>query len=431
MLERNVLVPAQDQIDSEIVDPAATGARYGAISVALTLMVGPLVTLGVFAAGGPARLAYLLGVIGGWWALWAIRWLPIHLAPLLALLVLSLFSLEPASALMSGFGTDGVWWILGSWMLALAAWETGLIGVLLLPQRGPLALVNRLLAGLAGLYGTRAALFLKPFAARESRASHVCFALGRMVGLPSHALNLFALALLPIASIERYSLINWLVVTLPLAAGLALLSALQKPVSPASASSQVELSTAVRITPLQGLAAVALLVAWGGAASGSWHGLPAGIWFLYLGLMAVAAGLLSIKKFWRDLDWPLWLTLGVGIGLGKTVAKVLAPILTDMVTDRAPPWMMALALIVVCALACRQLGILRSALIMLPLVLALAPAYTREPAGWMLLALMTHHWLDMCEVPVGRTRLAAAGVCVAGLALISVTAVVWLRLGVL
>jgi hypothetical protein len=437
MLEDHSPTPVRVRIDAGIANAPMAPARFAAARVVLALMAGPFVTVIILAGGGSARTAHLLGVIGGWWALWTIRELPVHFAPLLALLVMSLFSLEPASALMVGFGMEGFWWILGSWMLALAAWETGLVGVLMAPQRGARILFCRLLAGLAGLYGTRAALLLKSLVPLEPRAAHICFTLGRMVGLPSHVLNLFALTLLPMASIERYSLVNWVAAILPLAAALAFLSAMQNSPMVVEVEDVFECSPSVCVTPLQSLAAIALLVAWAGAASGTLHGLPPGIWFLYLGLMTIAAGLLSVAKFWRDINWPLWLALGAGIGLAKIVASVLTPIFTEIIAGSvgAPqPLMVAFALIGVSALVCRQLGILRSALIMLPVALALAAASGGDPAGWMLLVLMTHHWLDifgMNGMPAGRDRWAAAAICLAGLALIGVAAVIWFHFGVL
>lgn len=414
---------------------ARRGNAFAPATLLLALLAGPCVALAVFMTGGGQHAALLLGVIGGWWALWTIRSLPVHFAPLLALLVLSLFSIEPSARLMSGFGMDAFWWMLGSWMLALAAWETGLIGVLFAARKGFPVFPCRLLAGLAGLHGTRAALWLGPFAQRDAGLAHFGFQLGRMVGLPSHALNLFAFALLPIASVERYSLPHWAGITLPLAAALALLSALTRaPGERDSGATNNAAALPLRMGQAQWLAGLALLLAWAGAASSAAHGLPSGVWFLYLGLMAVAARLLPLDRFWRGIDWPLLLTLGVGIGLAKTVAGALAPLLIRLlatVEGASHPLLLALALIGLSTLAFRCVGYLRSALIVLALALALASALAAEPLGWMLVVLTTLHWLDICASPAAANRFARGAVGLAGLLLIGCAAAAWHRLGVL
>lgn len=420
------------------------------LALVLALLAGPVVALAVLGTGGSLHLALVLGLTGGWWALWAIPSLPVHFAPLLTLLVSAMFSIEPASKLMLGFGMDAFWWILGSWMLGLAAWETGLIGTLFAPRRGLLSFFCRLLAGLAGLPGTRAYGLLLPFAQQESRAGHAGFHVGKIIGLPGHALNLFALALLPLPSIEQYTLVNWLAMTLPTATLLALLSACLWQPAPLSPQAHglpptMPLRARVRLTSGQGLAILAIFLAWLGAAMGTWHGLPSGMWFLYLGLMTVAAGLLPLERFWRDIDWLLLLSLGIGMGLAQTVAATLTPLLIEFFDGEhgagsagmmgiSGPWrplVVAFVLMGLTALGFRYLGLVRTALIVLPVALALASALAGEPAGWLLIVLMTLHWLDICaETPGSRPPLVRAAVRLTGLGVIGLTAAVWFNLEV-
>lgn len=429
------------------VDPASPGeaVSLAAGRLVLALLTGPAIALTLFSTGASLHLALLLGITGGWWALWMIPSLPIHFAPLLALLVLAMFSIEPTSSLMLGFGMDAFWWILGSWVLALAAWETGLIGVLFVPSKGPLSFLCRLLAGLAGLPGTRASRLLMPFAQRDTRAGYAGFHMGRMIGLPSHALNLFALALLPVASTEWYTLMNWLSMTLPTAVALTWLSMLLPSTAPVSESVHSlpsrddlhltsQLYAPVRVTLAQWLAALAISLAWLGAGLSTAHGLPSGMWFLYLGLMTIAAGLLPLDKFWRNIDWLLLLAFGIGIGLVKTVTGALAPLFLGFIEDTngaLHPLILAIGFIGLTTLGFRCFGLMRCALILLPLALALASALAGEPAGWLLMVLITLHWLDICNAtPTGKPIVRHA-VRLAGLGLIGITAAVWYRLELL
>lgn len=428
------------QRPAAVASAPSGGAPWLALSLAL--LAGPAAALALLLAGAAPQQALLLGIAGGWWALWAIPSLPIHFAPLLALLVLAMFSIAPMAGLMRGFGMDAFWWILGSWMLALAAWETGLVGALFAPRAGPAGAACRLLAGLTGLPATRAAALLQPFARRAGRAGFAAFHLGRLIGLPGHALNLFALALLPLTSIERYTPLNWLAMTLPTGAALALLStwlaAPAPPLAPGAAFAPAASALKTpRLTPQQWLAALALLLAWLGAALGTLHGLPSGMCFLYLGLMTIAAGLLPLEKFWRGIDWLLLLALGIGIGLARIVAAALIPTLGaffDNAHGAPHPLALALALLGLSALGFRYLGLVRCALIALPLALALGAALGREPAGWLLMVLTTLHWLDICAaapaaIPARPARL--RGVRLAGLALIGATAALWYWQGAL
>lgn len=411
------------------------------LTLSLALLAGPAAALALLLAGAAPAQALLLGITTGWWALSAIPALPIHFAPLLALLVLAMFSIAPMASLMRGFGLDAFWWILGSWMLALAAWESGLVGALFAPRAGLAGAACRLLAGLTGLPATRAAALLQPFARRDGRAGFAAFHVGRLIGLPAHALNLFALALLPLTSIERYTPFNWLLMTLPTGAALALLStwlAAPAPPRPLAVSTlTVSALAPARLTPPQWLAALALLLAWLGAALGTLHGLPSGMCFLYLGLMTIAAGLLPLEKFWRGIDWLLLLALGLGIGLARIVAGALIPTLGAFFENAhgAPhPLALALALLGLSALGFRYLGLVRCALIALPLALALGSALGREPAGWLLMVSTTLHWLDICAAAPQATLakpIILRGVRLAGLALVAATAALWYWQGAL
>lgn len=421
------------------------GASDGStLALVLALLAGPTVAIVLFGTGSSKHLALLLGLTGGWWALWAIPSLPIHFAPLLALLVSAMFAIEPTANVMQGFGMDAFWWILGSWMLALAAWETGLIGALFAPRRGALSFFLRLLAGLVGLPGTRVAGLLRPFAQKDSRAGYVGFQVGRIIGLPSHTLNLFALALLPLSSIERYTLFNWFAMTMPTAAVLALLTACQWqphtiPSSHAERTPARPFSMPLGISLGQCLAGLAIFLAWVGAGTGTLHGLPSGMWFLYLGLMTVAVGLLPLEKFWCDIDWLLLLSLGVGMGLAKIVTATLPPLLVVLfdgishqigISGEPRVLVVALMLLGLTTMGFRYLGLMRCALVALPLTLALATAMDGDPAGWLMMVLMTLHWLDICvDAPAGKPLIRHA-VRLAGFCVIGITVVCWYLLEV-
>src|SRR6478672_11538315 len=114
-------MPEPDRLSTALTKHAGHTGMAGSASRAtgtpallLALLAGPSFVLGLYAAGVSLHAALLLGITGGWWALWTIRSLPLHFPPLLALLVLAMFSIKPIPVLMSGFGADALWWMLGS-----------------------------------------------------------------------------------------------------------------------------------------------------------------------------------------------------------------------------------------------------------------------------------------------------------------------------
>lgn len=401
-------------------------------------LAGPLLLLALLGSGASMRVAALAGVTGGCCALWTLRSLPVHFAPLLALLIYQLFLVESGTGLMSGLGMDVFWWMLGSLMLALAAWETGLIGVLMLPQTPALAFASRLVAGLAGLYGTRAAPLFAPFVQRDRRIGQFAYHLGRLVGLPSHVLNLFMLGLLSPVMAEHFSLLNWAAMMLVPGAALAGLSACASGIDGEDAAAPAAVTVAnpphrICLSVPQSLSGLALLLAWLGAASSSWHGLPPGVWCLYLGLMVVAARLLPVEKLSRDIDWSLLLAFGIWIGLTQTIARELRSPLAVIIGASGHslhPMVLAAMLLALVCLTYRYVGLLRGGLILLPLASILASTQA-QGAGWMLIVLLTLHWLDISSAQPPRTRGLRNKVGIAGLAVIVLTGAVWHRLGIL
>lgn len=404
--------------------------------LACLLLAGPLLLLALLASGASLKLAILAGVTGGCCVLWTVRSLPVHFAPLLALLIYNLFLLEPGQRLMQGLSMDVFWWMLGSLMLALAAWETGLIGVLMLPRSPTMAFLSRLLAGLTGLYGTRAAALLAPFAKRDRRTGRFAYHIGRLVCLPSHIMNFYMLGLLSPVVADRLSLMNWAAMMLVpgvVLAGLA--SCVPGAHGSAGAAPPVEgQPRQIRLSASQWLAGVALLLGWLGAGLSHWHGLAPGVWCLYLGLMVVAAGLLPVKKISEDIDWPLLLAIGTCIGLSQTFTQQLrGPLAALIGAGGHPPHPLVLAAILLALAggAYRYAGLLRGGLIVLPLAGMLASTQAHGAAGWMLIVLLTLHWLDISSAAPARGRRLRNTVGVAGLGVIALTGAVWFRLGIL
>lgn len=418
------------------------------------LLAGPLLLLALLGSGASMRVAALASVTGGCCALWTLRSLPVHFAPLLALLIYQLFLVESGTGLMSGLGLDVFWWMLGSMMLALAAWETGLIGALMSPQdqattqstaqapatKRATEFAGRLLAGLAGLYGTRAAPLLAQLGQRDRRIGRFAYHLGRLVGLPSHVLNLFMVGLLAPVIAEHFSLLNWAAMMLVPAVALAGLSVCASSIDDGAAPAAVTADNQprrIRLTLPQWLSGLALLLAWLGAAFSNWHGLPPGVLFLYLGLMVVAAGLLPVEKFTGGIDWSLLLAFGIWIGLTQTIARELRAPLANLIGaagDSLHPIALAAMLLALVCLTYRYAGLLRGGLILLPLASMVASANMNQGqgvAGWMLIVLLTLHWLDISGAQPARTRGLRIAVAITGLGVIALTGAVWHRLGII
>ncbi|CAN5477596.1 hypothetical protein BH11PSE11_BH11PSE11_21400 [soil metagenome] len=419
------------------------------------LLVGPLILLALLGAGLAMRPAMLASVTGGCCALWMLRSLPVHFAPLLALLLHQLFLVESGAGLMSGLGLDVFWWMLGSLMLALAAWETGLIALLIssgfpgtpdsTARRSAVQFIGHLLAGFVASSGTRAASNLSALQQRESRACRFADHLGRMVGLPSHVLNLFLVGLLAPMLVEQLSVLAWAAMMLVPAVVLAALAACAplKQIEAAGTPSRVNDVLPRRQCQLstpQLLSGLALMLAWLGAAFSSRHGLPPGVLCLYLGLMVVAAGLLPVEKLAGGIDWGLLLACGIWIGLTRTVGEELRAPLAQMIGNSTAwlhPIVAVAALIALVCLIYRYAGLLRSGLILLPmvkfLIMVAAPqsSQMQTAAGSMMIVLLTLHWLDISSVQASRTRAVRIAVTAVGFVVIAATGAVWHRLGLL
>jgi hypothetical protein len=119
---------------------------------------------------------------------------------------------------------------------------------------------------------------------------------------------------------------------------------------------------------------------------------------------------------------------GNRIGLAKIAAATSTLIFID--SSIAPrvwhPLVLAFVLIGLTVVGLRYVRLVLCALIVLPL--ALASALAGEPAGWLLMVLITLHWLDICAAAPAEKLAVRHAVRLAGLGLIGLTAVVWYRL---
>lgn len=300
----------------------------------------------------PALLGATSRQIGVWLTmalllgLWMVPSVPRLFPVLLALLVLRLFDLASTSVLLSGAVSDVALWWLGAFALAVAARQSGLLGVLL-----AYALRSLQASGAKGLRPPAVlwlsmAFALLPSPLQASRwARSFCLApwgvspcvsrdvvsaaqlSARLAWLPAHPANLMVLALLPTGGLDRFVPAHWVLHTWPLLV-LALVHATCAQWRARSTPGLAPLAQAVPpgppedrfAMPCAGTVAVALVLM---VALQPFHGFAPGLVSLLAMVALFAMKALTPQSYHRGVDWPLFVAATVLPGLIASFAAAL------------------------------------------------------------------------------------------------------------